>query len=146
MKSPTHVWKGFYIGSTFNVLQVWKFRIIANFHEIWQLSGDSWNSIIYWHQFHSEPLDIQSSAVITRSNLSWYYIGHCDNNGRKWIWYWNHNRHPTSRPDGWAMGVYCEDFRENWAHYNGLGDQYGWVNMHIIYKLFMLFRSTCISL
>ena len=27
---------------------------------------------------------IQSSSVITRSNLSRYYIRHCDNSGRKW--------------------------------------------------------------
>ena len=26
-----------------------------------------------------------SSAVITRSNLPWYYIRQCDNSGRKWI-------------------------------------------------------------
>ena len=25
------------------------------------------------------------SAVIMWSNLSWYYVGHCDNSGRKWI-------------------------------------------------------------
>ena len=31
--------------------------------------------------------NIQSSAVITRSNLSRYYIRHCDNSGRKWIRY-----------------------------------------------------------
>ena len=30
---------------------------------------------------------IQSSAVITLSNLSWYYIRHGDNCGRKWIKY-----------------------------------------------------------
>ena len=30
---------------------------------------------------------IQSSAIITRSNLSWYHIGHCNNNDRKWIRY-----------------------------------------------------------
>ena len=30
---------------------------------------------------------IQSSVVITQSNLSWYYIRHCDNNDRKRIKY-----------------------------------------------------------
>ena len=30
---------------------------------------------------------LQSSAVITRINLSRYYIRHCDNNGGKWIRY-----------------------------------------------------------
>ena len=34
----------------------------------------------YWNK-------VQSSAVITRSNLSWYYMWHCDNSGRKWIRY-----------------------------------------------------------
>ena len=31
--------------------------------------------------------DIQSSAVITTSNLSWYYIRHCDNSDKKLIRY-----------------------------------------------------------
>ena len=35
---------------------------------------------------------IQSSAVITPSNLSRYCILHCDNSDRKWIRYQNHNR------------------------------------------------------
>ena len=47
---------------------------------------------------------LQSSAVITRSNLSRYYIRHCDNGGRKWIRFWNHKSHPIPRPNGRAMG------------------------------------------
>ena len=63
--------------------------------------------------------NIQSSAVITRSNLSRYYIRHCDSSGRNWIRYLNHSRHPIPRPHERAMGVYFEDLGENWARYNG---------------------------
>ena len=38
------------------------------------------------------------------SNLSRYYIRHCDNSGRIWIRSQNHNRHPISHPHGRAMG------------------------------------------
>ena len=44
--------------------------------------------------------DIQSSAVIRRSNWSRYYIRHYNNSGRKWIRFENHNRQshiPPSR-------------------------------------------------
>ena len=30
-----------------------------------------------------------------------------------------HKRHPIFYHKKWAMGVYCEDLRENWPHYNG---------------------------
>ena len=55
---------------------------------------------MHWQQ---GKLQLQPSAVITRSNLSRYYIRHCDNSGRKWIRYLNHSRHPM------LWGVYCED-------------------------------------
>ena len=47
---------------------------------------------------------IQSSAVITRSNLSRYYTRQGNNGGRNWIRYQNHNRHSIPRPHGRAMG------------------------------------------
>ena len=37
-------------------------------------------------------------------HLSRYYIRHCDNSGRKWNTFSNHNKHPISRPHGRAMG------------------------------------------
>ena len=49
-------------------------------------------------------LYIQSHNVITQSNLTWYYLQCYCNSGRKWIRFGNHNRHPISRPHGWAMG------------------------------------------
>ena len=56
---------------------------------------------------------VQSSAIIIRSNFSRYYIRHCDNSGRKWVRYQNHNRHPIYRPHGQAMGyVLCEFWRK----------------------------------
>ena len=30
-----------------------------------------------------------------------------------------HKSHPKARPGGWAMGVFCEKFGENWPRYNG---------------------------
>ena len=57
--------------------------------------------------------DIQSSAVITLSNLSRYYKRHGDSSIKKWIRYQNHNRHPE------IWGVYYEDCGENWPRYNG---------------------------
>ena len=60
-------------------------------------------------------LYIQSSAVITQSNWSWYCIWHCNNRSRKWI--------TTDTPyltlTGKPLGVYCEDFGENRPSYNG---------------------------
>ena len=71
---------------------LWKFRF-CNIPFVWDIA------------------DNQSSAVVTRSNLSRYYIRHCDDSGRKWIRFQNHNRHPISRPQGRAMGVYCQIVR-----------------------------------
>ena len=57
-----------------------------------------------------------SSAVITRSSLPW----HCDNSGRKWIRYYDNNRHPISCPHRWAMGcLLWAFFGENWPCYDG---------------------------
>ena len=48
-----------------------------------------WRSGIYEfylkYTFLCFSLEIQSSAIITWSNLSWYYIQQCNNSGRKWI-------------------------------------------------------------
>ena len=47
---------------------------------------------------------IQSSAVITRSNLLWYCHWHCNDWGRTEIKLQTHNRHPIPHPHGRAMG------------------------------------------
>ena len=49
-----------------------------------------------------QNIEMQSNAVKTRSNFSRCYKRHCDNSGRKWIRYQNHNRHPIAGPHGWA--------------------------------------------
>ena len=41
---------------------------------------------------------IQSSVVITRSNLSRYYTRYCDDSNSKITWLQTHNRHPIARP------------------------------------------------
>ena len=53
---------------------------------------------------------VHSSTAKLRSNLSRYYIQHCDNSGRKWIRY---------RPTDELCGVCCEDFLKDWPRYNG---------------------------
>ena len=53
--------------------------------------------------FDNTPV-VQSSSVVTRSNLSRYHIWNCDNSGRKWIRVQNHNRHPIPGPHGRSMG------------------------------------------
>ena len=47
--------------------------------------------------------DIQSSAVITRSNIVRYCINNCKNCGRISIRCWMHKIHPIPGPNGWAM-------------------------------------------
>ena len=63
-----------------------------------------------WHEFlviHSCIFhNIQSSAVITWSNIVRYYTNNYRNWGRISITCWIHKRHPTPRPYGRAMGCY----------------------------------------
>ena len=47
---------------------------------------------------------ILSGAVITRSNISRYYIQHRNDNIRTQIRQWTHKRHSMPRPNGRAMG------------------------------------------
>ena len=47
---------------------------------------------------------IQSSAIITRSNIRRFCNHHCRNWDRISIRGWNHERHPIPRPNGQAMG------------------------------------------
>ena len=69
--------------------------------------------------FNEIWIKIQSIAAITWSDLTWYYVWHCDDRGRRLIRLEPHNKHPTPRPHGRVMGCLCEDFGENWPHYNG---------------------------
>ena len=47
---------------------------------------------------------VQSSAVITRSNIVRYYFGDYRNWSRTSIRCWDHKTHPIPRPNGRAMG------------------------------------------
>ena len=62
---------------------------------------------------------IQSSAVITRSNITWYCTHHCDHWCKIKMRAWIHKIHPIPRPNGRAIGVFCESLRENWPRYIG---------------------------
>ena len=58
----------------------------------------------YSYQGWFAILTIQSSAVITLYNITWYYMHHCSSWGRIWIRDWIHKRYPIPPPDGQAMG------------------------------------------
>ena len=80
--------------------------------------------------------NIQSSAVIMRSNVIRYCIDNYTNWGRISIRCWIHKRHPIPRPNRRAMRCHLW---ENWPHYNGtalyLG--YHWFMIQIVaYPLF----------
>ena len=62
-----------------------------------RITGSVWWKIHQWTD--SLHIQIQSSAVITRSNLSRFYTQRC----RTWLRLENHNRHPIPRPNGRAM-------------------------------------------
>ena len=75
-------------------------------------------SLSWWFWVIYPTSGIQSSAVITRSNSSWYDIRHCDNSGRKWVRYSNHNRYPIYRLRGRAMGCVLWAFWRKLPRYN----------------------------
>ena len=82
-----------------------QFDLILNW-TTWELL---WATKIY-NEIHKHPILWATWSWPTVSctdnvvNLSWYYIQHCDNSGRKWIRFLNHNRHPKPWPHGQAMG------------------------------------------
>ena len=49
-------------------------------------------------------VQVQSSAVITRSNIVRYCINDCRNSGRISLRWWIPKKHPILRPNGRAMG------------------------------------------
>ena len=53
---------------------------------------------------------LESGTVITRSNLSWCYIQHCNDSSRTYIRFWTHKRHPIPRPHGRDMGCPLRGF------------------------------------
>ena len=59
--------------------------------------------------------DMQSSAVIMRSNIVRYYINHYRNWGGISMRCWIHKRHDIPHPNEL---VFCEYKWENWLHYN----------------------------
>ena len=69
---------------------------------IWHTTS---HSMVMIHISHAQRKTVQSSAVITRSNIIWHCTHHC----RKWsrisIRGWTPKRHPIPRPDGRAIWV-----------------------------------------
>ena len=85
------------------------------------------------YKFHIFVLAMQSRAVLTRSNITWYCTHHCGDCERIWIRMWTHKRHSTPRPDGRAMGRLLWGSWRNWSCYNGT----------ILY--FVVFRGVCVE-
>ena len=56
---------------------------------VWTMAWCKWLCLaisnLEWDSCRHNGVWIQSIVVIMWSNLSWYYIRHCDNSGRKWI-------------------------------------------------------------
>ena len=73
----------------------------------WILNFIWWRGIFYWFFL---PLFL--------SKLTCDYIYH-STTCRIYIGVWIHKRHPIACPDGWAKGVFHEDFSENLLCYNG---------------------------
>ena len=66
-----------------------------------------------------DRLQIQSSAVTTRSNTSKYCIYHHRNCGRISIRGWTNKKHHIPRHNGQAMGCLSWVFLRDWPCYNG---------------------------
>ena len=79
-------------------------RALSCFVLSWHLLFCPYQSgMSYWHG--RNDMNVQSSAVITRSNIVRYYINNHRGWGRISIRCWIHKRHPIPRPKWRAMGV-----------------------------------------
>ena len=65
--------------------------------------------LCYW----LNEIVVKCAAVITRSSIKWYYIQYISDWIRIYIRINTHKRHLISRPDGRAMGCFCEEFGKN---------------------------------
>ena len=80
----------------------------------------------------------QSSAVMTRSNLSRYYIRHCYDTDWMRLGFQSQNRHPIPGLMGELLSVYCDDLGDNWPRYNGTAF---YIYIYIVY----IYRMTGVS-
>ena len=87
---------------------------------------------------------LQSSAVITRFNLSRYYIRHYDNGDKKLIRFLESQQIPHISPSRGSYGVsVVRIFRENWSCFKGTA-LYMWMKSvkHYNKKLCMIYEPT----
>ena len=68
--------------------------------------------------------NIQSSAVLTPSNMAWYCTRHCRNGGRISIRVWATKDTPYFALTGELWDVFCEYIGEIWPRYNGTALNY----------------------
>ena len=61
---------------------------------------------------------LKSSAIITWSNIRWYWMHHRSDWDTVYITVRIHKIHPIPRPNGQDIGCFCEDLGENWPRYN----------------------------
>ena len=58
----------------------------------------------YTVRSHYNMVQIEASAILMWSNITWFWTHHCRNWGRISIWGWTHKRHHIAHPNGRAMG------------------------------------------
>ena len=75
--------------------------------------SDSVTAVLYGNW----KIKLQSSAIITRSNISWYHKLHCIDSSKNLTSLWTHKRYPIPRPPWGAFGEYLG---ENWPRHNGI--------------------------
>ena len=63
-------------------------------------------------------MKLESCAVITRSNITWYYAYYCRDCGRISFRERTHKGHPIPRPDGRAMGYFVSILEKLIASYS----------------------------
>ena len=72
---------------------------------------------------------IQLSAIIARTNITWFCIWYNNDWGKICIRGYIHKRHPIACLSGKLLGVFCEDLGENLPRYSGtalyMEDWYG---------------------
>ena len=97
------------------------------------LTGNRQTHAVWPPVYRNRPLydkdctesDMQPSAFITRSNITWYCSHHCRNWGRISIRGWTHEGTPYLALTGELCGVFREYFGENWQRYTGTAPKHG---------------------
>ena len=80
-------------------------RVRSRYNYDWYLAHQS-KTLLVILNYVIVAFQVQSSAVIARSNITWFCIWYDNDWGKICIWGYVHKRHPISRPFGRAMGCH----------------------------------------